>query len=140
MPRAFPLTIATPLATLFQGEAEALRVPAANGQLGVLAGHAPLVAALTVGEVRVIEPSGAEHSFASAGGVLRVETDGVAVVSEIAEAAESIDVARAHKALERARDRLTAESGGGDVDTVRAELALARATNRLKVAGHQLPA
>lgn len=134
MARPFPLTIATPLGRLFEGEAEAVRVTAADGQLGVMAGHAPMVSELVIGEVVVTQPSGEKRYFAATGGVLRVEREGVSIVSERAEPAEGIDVDRARRALQRAQERLTADRGARDTDVVRAELALARALNRLRVA------
>lgn len=134
MPRAFALTIATPLARLFEGEAQAVRVRAVDGHLGVMAGHAPMVAELAIGEIVVAEPSGEKLYFAATGGVLRVEGDGVTVLPELAEPAAEIDVERAQRALQRAHQRLTAERGARHLGFARAELALARALNRLRVA------
>ncbi len=139
MARTFALTIATPFARLFAGEVVAVRVRAVDGYLGVLAGHAPLVAELAIGEIVVTVAPGQKRYFASAGGVLRVEREGVTILCELAEAAEEIDVPRAQRALERAQQRLSVGARGGGVDVLRAELALARALNRLKVAQHAQP-
>jgi len=136
MPTAFAVKFATPLTTLFEGEAQSLRLPAADGRMGVLAGHAPMVAELVIGEVIITDSAGERHYFASTRGVARVEAEGVAVVAETAEPADAIDVERAHRALARARERLSAELKIADVDVTRAQLALARALNRLKVAEH----
>jgi F-type H+-transporting ATPase subunit epsilon len=137
MAGTYPLVIATPHARLFDGPASAVRVRAVDGELGVMASHAPMVAELTIGEMMVTEPSGEETYFATSGGVLRVEEDGVVIISDGCEAGCDIDVHRAQQAIERARGRLRAGVVGRDTDVARAELALGRALNRLHVAGHQ---
>ncbi len=131
MAASFALTIATPAATLFEGEATSLNVPAADGRLGVLAGHAPMVAELAIGEIVVTDSADVKVHLATAGGVLRVEATGVVVVSEASEVASAIDIERAQRALDRARQRLSLEESDSDVS--RAELALGRALNRLRV-------
>lgn len=112
--------------------AMALRVTAWDGQLGVLAGHAPLVEQLDIGSVIVTEPSGTKRWLATVGGVLHVKSDGVVILVDAAEEAEQIDVERARRALERAEQRLATRQD--ETDVTRAELALARAANRLRVA------
>jgi len=139
MAETYPLIIATPHARLFDGPVSAVRVRAVDCQLGVMAGHAPMVTELAIGEVVLTDASGERTSFATSGGVLRVEEDGVVVISEACEQACDIDVQRARQAIERARARLRAGVVGRDTDVARAELALGRALNRLQVAGHQGP-
>ncbi len=134
MPEAFALRLATPEEVLLEAQVVSLRAPAVEGQLGVLAGHAPMVAELTVGELVVTEQSGSARYFSTTGGALRVERDGAMVMADAAEEADGIDVERARGALERARERLRRPSTAPDVDFLRAELALARALNRLEVA------
>jgi F-type H+-transporting ATPase subunit epsilon len=85
------------------------------------------------GELRYTSNGKAEH-FAVAEGFLEVSNDKISVLVDAAENAENIDVERARKALERARERLAKERGSEDVDFIRAEAALKRAISRLKVA------
>jgi len=59
MDRPFQLTIISPEKTVFSGKAVSVIVPAESGYLGVLAGHAPLVANIIPGKITVKEPSGA---------------------------------------------------------------------------------
>lgn len=132
MPDSFPVRILTPLGEAARANAIYLRAPATDGLLGVMAGHAPMVAALTVGAVRLTEPGGAERWFAATSGVLRVTRREVLLLVEAAEEADAIDVERARLALERAQHRLRGRTTG--IDVSRAELALARALNRLRVA------
>lgn len=132
MPDSFPVRILTPMGEVARMSAIYLRAPASDGLLGVMAAHAPMVALLAVGPVRVTEPGGAERWFAATGGVLRVTRRETLLLVEAAEEAAAIDVERARLALERAQHRLRGRPAG--VDMSRAELALARALNRLRVA------
>jgi len=134
MPEPFTLRIATPDELLLDERVTSLRAPAAEGQLGVLARHAPMIAELTMGELLVRDGAGAVRCFATTGGVLRVERDRVVALADAAEEADGIDVERARLALERARTLLQRPRGAESVDLLRAELALARALNRLRVA------
>ncbi|MBD3292381.1 MAG: ATP synthase F1 subunit epsilon [Armatimonadia bacterium] len=130
----FSLRILTPMGEALEARAIALRVSAWDGQLGVLAHHAPMVAQLAIGPAVVTEPDGEKRWFAAANGVLRVTGDEVLLLVQAAEEAEEIDVERAQEALERAEHRLATREDATDIS--RAELALARAANRLKVAQH----
>lgn len=134
MARSLPLRIATPEQLLLEEQVIGLRAPAVEGQLGVLAGHAPMIAELTIGELVVRPQSGQVRHFATTGGLLRVERDGVTVLADAAEEAEEIDVERARAALERAQQRLRRRQARPAMDALRAELALARALNRLRIA------
>lgn len=110
-----------------------LVVPAEEGYLGVMAGHAPLLARLVPGQVTVKLASGAEEVFAVSGGFVEVGPEHVTILADTAERPEDIDVARAEAALQRARQRLEHPSEGVDID--RARLALLRAEARLRTAG-----
>lgn len=79
--RALRVRIVAPERVLFEGEADSVVVPAWEGELGVLRGHAPLVALLRRGEVKVRRGDQVQH-FAVDGGVLQVVDDLVTVVSE----------------------------------------------------------
>ena len=118
----------------YQGEVEGVVAPGVGGYFGVLPRHAPLIAELGVGDLRLREGAEWEH-FALAGGIFHVR-DGVAVVlADAVEAAEEIDVQRAQEAHGRAIHRLRLAKGGPDVDVERAKAALMRALNRLRIAG-----
>lgn len=130
--QALVFKIVTPERVLMQTEAEAVVVPAELGYLGVLPGHAPLLAALKAGVVRY-RWEGQMRRLAVSGGFIEVTAKQVVVLADTAEMAEEIDVARAQRARERAAARL--RERGGDLDVVRAQLALQRALARLKAAG-----
>jgi F-type H+-transporting ATPase subunit epsilon len=132
--REFKLRVLTPMGETLSTDVISLRVNAWDGQLGVLAEHAPMVARLRIGAAVITEPDGEKRWVATVGGLLRVKQDEVVLMVEAAEEAEEIDVERAERALERAQHRL--DTRQEETDITRAELALARATNRLKVAEH----
>jgi len=105
--------------------------PGADGELGILPNHAPLLTALGIGELR-IRKGEEEESFAVGGGFLEVLANRVIVMADVAELAEEIDVARAEAARERAERRVREAPEGVDIARLRA--ALRRSSVRLKVA------
>jgi F-type H+-transporting ATPase subunit epsilon len=80
------VAIVSPERTLFDGPAEMVVVPAWDGELGILRGHAPMLALLGKGTLRVTDGQ-AECRFAVDGGFLQVADDTVIVLSERASAA-----------------------------------------------------
>lgn len=106
---------------------------ATDGDLGILPGHAPLVAGLDVWPVRIIKDAG-ENVLCVCGGFIEVRPEKITILAGSAELPEEIDVKRAQLAKERAEARLRAVAD--DIDVSRAEAALRRAMLRLKVADH----
>ncbi len=127
----YPLRVVTPERVLFSGPVSSLRAPGSEGSFGVLARHAPMVAALKTGPLS-FEEEGGRRSLAVSGGFVEVSGEGVTVLAETAEYDAEIDVARAETARDRARQRLSAQA---DIDLDRARAALLRALTRLRVAG-----
>ncbi len=128
---AFRLQIVTPDGSLFDGEAEALRLRTPEGYVSIRAGHADYLAVLDIGVVTVTE-NGTARDAACGGGFLSVEKGEVRLVATTFEYAEAIDVERAKAAEERARERLAAAQDEKDIALARVKLA--RALNRQKVA------
>ncbi|GAB4532032.1 MAG: F0F1 ATP synthase subunit epsilon [Anaerolineae bacterium] len=106
--------------------------PGTEGELGILPRHAPLLTALTFGELRV-KRGEEEESFAISGGFMEVQPDHVMVLADTIERAEEIDLERAEAARRRAEERLK-ERADNKVDYARAEAALRRSLVRIKVA------
>ena len=75
------VSVISPERTIFEGEADQVIVPAWDGQLGVLRGHAPMLVLLGEGEMR-ISGGGGEQRFHVSGGFLQVADDVVTVLSE----------------------------------------------------------
>jgi F-type H+-transporting ATPase subunit epsilon len=133
------LELVAPAGPVFEGEVRMVVLPAATGELGILPRHAPLVAQLSIGRMRVLKSDGQWVDFAVAEGFAKVQFDRVVVLADAAEEASDIDVPRAEKSIERANERLEMHRSGTvpageDVDPFREQLALRRAHNRLKVA------
>ena len=72
--------ILTPDATLFQGEAQYVGLPGADGSLGILAHHAPLITTLQAGEV-VVRTAQGEERFSVRGGTVEVLNNCVTVLA-----------------------------------------------------------
>jgi len=135
--RTFDLSVVTPQGNVFEGEAQMLIVPGAAGEIGVLARHAPLVAMLKAGEIRV-KANGEWQSFAAGPGYFKVQRDRAIVLVDDAVRAEEIDVAEARREVEQARELLErAEAGEEGVDRWLAEQRLRHAENKIAVAGHE---
>jgi F-type H+-transporting ATPase subunit epsilon len=131
MADTFELEVVTPDRLVVKDHAEEMQIPGKNGYLGILAGHAPLITELAIGEISYRSGSGAER-LAVAWGFAEVLPDKVTILAETAERADQIDVARSEQAKQRAEERL--KGGAGEVDVARALRALKRAEVRLQVA------
>lgn len=133
--RTFDLSVVTPDGTVFDGEAQMLVVPGAAGEIGVLARHAPLVAMLKAGEIRV--KAGNEwQSFAAGPGFFKVQRDRAIVLVDDAVKAEDIDIEAARREVEEARELLErAEAGEEGIDRWLAEQRVLHAENKIQVAG-----
>ena len=123
----FRLEVVTPERVVFQGDVEILSCRGTEGDLGILAGHQPLLTAL---QIWVVEIKGEQtDTMAVAGGLLSVRPEVVSILTSRAELSHEIDVLRAKAARERAEARLKAHSD--ELDHDRAEIALKRALARL---------
>lgn len=112
------LEIITAEKQLFSGEAEQVIAPGQEGELGILAHHAPLLTSLKAGELRVINGHESEY-FVIGGGFMEVLANQVTVLADAAERLDEIDEARAQAAIVRAQERIAAQ-----MDTVDLERAL----------------
>lgn len=130
--KAFELEIVTPKKIVYTGNVLSFSAPGVIGGFQVLYNHAPLLAAIGVGEVKVRDAEGREFRYATGGGFVDVVSNHVTMLAESAERQDGIDKARAEAAKERAARRLAARHA--DTDIRRARVALARAINRLRIA------
>jgi F-type H+-transporting ATPase subunit epsilon len=133
----FDVSLVTPDGPVFEGEAEMLIVPGADGEIGVLARHAPLVAMLKAGSTRVhIRRDGEVREFATGPGFFKVEQDRALALVDDAVDAKQIDDARAREQLETARAELERlERGESDADRWQLEQRIKHAENQLAVVG-----
>ena len=123
--------VVTPERQIISTEVDMITLPGADGQMGIMGGHAPLLTTLDIGEIILHKGTDAEF-LAVAGGVVEVRPDKVTVLADVAEYADEIDIERAEAARERARQSL-AEGVPVERRPVM-EAALRRSTLRLKVA------
>lgn len=119
--------IATAGGSVCDAMASSVTVPLYDGSAGILADHAPMIAALGEGVVKYV--SGGEEKFAAVtGGVLSVADNEVIILARTGEMADNIDLARAQASERRARERI--EHKAADIDLKRAEMSLKRALAR----------
>ena len=74
--------ILTPDKKLFSGDAEYIDLPGQAGRTGILRNHAPLIAALKAGQVKVRDMEKKEHLFDIKGGIVEVRNDKVILLAE----------------------------------------------------------
>ena len=116
------LEIVTPERLVYSDEVDRVQAPGGDGELGILPHHAPLVATLGSGELRVIKGS-SEESIAVIGGFIQVRPDKVVIMAESADLAAEIDLERAQQARRDAEKALEGAPGGvPDLSAARAEL------------------
>jgi F-type H+-transporting ATPase subunit epsilon len=134
LPEAIQLVIVTPERQLLRETIVEVTLPGADGELGVLPGHAPLITELGIGELGYRTASGETAVLAVIRGFAEVLQDRVSVLAETAERAEEIDVERAKQALKRAEERLARAGAKEDMDWDRASASLQKALVRIRVA------
>ena len=132
LPEKFTLEVVTPARLVVRETVSGAQIPVRGGYIGVLAGHAPLLAEMGIGELSYHAGS-RTYLCTAMGGFVEVLADRVIVLADSAERLEEIDVPRAQAARDRAQKRL-ATPNDPNVDWKRAEEALERAQVRLQVA------
>ncbi|QGH36335.1 F0F1 ATP synthase subunit epsilon [Gracilibacillus salitolerans] len=123
------VSVVTPDGPVLEDSFEMVSCKAESGELGILPGHIPLVAPLSISAVRLKGEN--PQRIAVSGGFLEVRPDKVTILAQSAERPDDIDIERARAAKERAERRLQAKQD--EIDFRRAELALKRALNRIDV-------
>lgn len=131
----FKLDLVTPRKVVFSGSAISVSVPGVAGGFQVLYNHAPILAAIGVGEVKLTDSNGAAHRFATSGGFIDVLNNRVIVLAETLERSDEIDVERAGAARDRARSGLLKKVAANQAAELKA--AIDRANNRLRIARKQ---
>ncbi len=124
--------ILTPEGAAFEGDVYMVVAPSVQGEVGLLPRHAPLIAELKVGDVRLKDAEENVTVYATTEGYLSLEADHVLIMVAQAELASGIDRARAEKQLERAENDL-ANAGEDAALRMAAENRKVRNANRLRV-------
>ena len=110
-------------AAIFSGATELVIAPAEMGEVGIAARHAPFLARLKPGEVRVKISSTDIQPFYISGGLIEVQPHGVTILADTAVRAKDIDEAAALEAKRRAEEMLADKSGKIDYALAQAKLA-----------------
>jgi F-type H+-transporting ATPase subunit epsilon len=127
------LEVVTPEGILVSQEVDMVTASGSEGEFGILPRHINFLSGIVPGELRFNHGGQSEHMSVTTG-FAEVSNDKVSILVDSAEKAIDIDIERAKKALERARERLEKDRETKDIDFLRAELALKRAVSRMKVA------
>ena len=124
------LEIITAEQQVYDGEVELVVAPGIEGELGILAHHAPLMTALQPGEI-LIRKDGEETYLAVTGGFLEVMGNKVTILADACERSDEINEERAQIAVDRATERMANQ--GTDIQLERAVASVRRAQVRLNV-------
>jgi len=112
--------IITPEEMIFDGEADLVVARIADGEIGVLVDHAPLVSTLEIGDVRITEGE-ERHIYATSDGFFKVSENLVQILVEEAVPAGEIDVNEAENRVEEAESEVSGLGGEEDVEERRRE-------------------
>lgn len=128
-PKHFYLEIITPTKQFYTGPAQALILPAVDGQMGVYANHEPVVTAIEPGQLYYQVDEDWQHVVVGAG-FAEIKPDYAILLVSTAERPEEIDFNRAQEAKKRAEERLRQKQSIHEY--YHSKAALARAMARLK--------
>ncbi len=115
----------------YEGECESLVVPATDGAYGVLAGHSNAICSIVPGKLTFRLPSGETRVAAVSSGLMKAAENDVLVLVDSAERPEDIDVNRARREADEAREALLQKKSLEEHHI--AQLRLARAVNRVRI-------
>ncbi len=130
MARSFHLRILAADKDFYEGECVSLTIPITDGQLGILALHSPIAAAVIPGRLTCRLPHDEMLNAVVGHGILRFENNDALVLLDSAEYPQDVDVTRAQSAAEQAREALHESKTPQEQAQARADLA--RAENRLR--------
>ena len=137
MAERLQLDVITPERRLLSEQVDAVTVPGANGELGILPGHTPLISQLQTGVLSYTQ-GGTTRRLLVSGGFVEVNADRVSVLADLAEQPEEIDAARARADRDEAERKLGGFTGTPEEMTpLRTQLD--RANARLQLAAAEGP-
>lgn len=128
---AFALTVLAAEKPFFDGECISLVIPTTQGQYGIQAMHSNMIAAIVPGTLKITEPGGQEIVAAVSSGLVKVEDNQVLLLVDTAERPEEIDINRAKRSAEDAKEAILQKKSVKDYYAAQAKMA--RAISRLKV-------
>jgi F-type H+-transporting ATPase subunit epsilon len=135
MAETLKLEIVTPEGVVYSQDVEMVTLPAKDGEIGILPQHIRLMTRMLPGAITV-QKSGQEEFIAVGGGLVEVTSDRVAILTDMAVAADKIDEAKAEEARQRAEARLKEKLSDEEVASVNASLARSLAQLHVKRRRH----
>ena len=136
MAETLKLEIVTPTAIAFSADVEMVTLHAAEGQIGILPHHVPLLTRCIPGEL-IVRRNGQDEVLAMGEGMVEITGKSVTIVTDMAVRVHDIDEAQAEEARQRAEARLQDKISDEEVATVNASLA--RSLAQLKVKRRHTP-
>jgi F-type H+-transporting ATPase subunit epsilon len=124
--------IVTQERSVFSGEVNMVVLPGAEGVMGVLPHHSPMLTSLNFGEV-IVRYDGGEEYFAVGGGIAEIQPDHVIILADSAEPASEIDIDRAQRARDEAEEMMREGVPADPEHYARIEAQLRRAQVRIDV-------
>ncbi len=118
---ALHFELVSPEKLVFSGDVEQVDVPGAEGDFGVLAGHAPFVTTLRPG-ILTVHGGGAAQRIVVLGGFAEVSAEGLTVLADVAEAVEDIDRAMIAERIGALEQRIAKTEPGSELDKLIARL------------------
>lgn len=131
MANTLKLEIVTPDATVYSEPVEMVTVPGVEGQLGIYPQHVPLMTQMVPGEM-IVQKGGQEFFLAVGEGLIEITGDHVAIITDMAIAAEHIDEAKVEEARQRAAARLEEKISDEEVAATNASMARSLAQLHVK--------
>lgn len=131
MPNSLKLEIVTPEGVVYSEDVELVTLPGVEGQMGIYAQHVPLMTQMVPGEISV-RKAARDYYLAVGEGLIEITGDHVAVLTDMAIAAEKIDEAKVEEARQRAEARLQDKLSDEEVASVNASLARSFAQLQVK--------
>ena len=130
------LEIITPEEIAYSEDVQMVTLPGVEGQMGVFPQHVPLMTQMVPGEI-IVRKDNQDHSFAVGEGLIEIMSDHVAVLTDMAVAADKIDEAKVEEARRRAEARLQEKLSDEEVAAVNSSLARSIAQLHVKRRHHQ---
>ena len=133
----FELHILAAERSFYEGPCESLILPLTEGMYGIQANHVNMIAGIMPGELTYRVPGGVDEHAACSRGMVKVENNEVTVLVDTVERPEEIDVNRAQRAADEAKEELLKKRSRQEY--MKAQMELARAMTRLRVSKLKKP-
>jgi F-type H+-transporting ATPase subunit epsilon len=131
MAKTLKLEIVTPETTVYSEDVDMVTLQGIEGQMGIMPDHVRLMTQLVPGEM-IVRKNGRDDLLAVGEGLVEITGDRVAIVTDMAVRAESIDEAKVEEARQRAAARLREKLSAEEVATINASLARSLVQLRVK--------